>query len=153
MTTTFAIVPASGASPLFMLFAIPLVLALGYGVYVIGSSLSGSKNARFEVRDTTLTLYGDMYGRTIPRDALKLEQARIVNLGHERRLAPVRRTMGTALPGYRAGWFRLADGEKALLYVTDDSRVVYLPTTQGYALLLSPKDPEGLLSSLRAPPP
>ncbi|HEV8550957.1 MAG TPA: PH domain-containing protein [Polyangiaceae bacterium] len=153
MTTTFAIVPASGASPLFVLFVIPLVLVIGYGVYVVGSSLSGSKHARFEVRDTTLTLCGDVYGRTIPRHALKVDEARIVNLTHEHRLAPVRRTMGTALPGYRAGWFRLADGEKALLYVTDDSRVVYLPTTQGYALLLSPLDPEGLLSSLRAPSP
>ena len=34
-------------------------------------------------------------------------------------LRPGLRTMGTGLPGYRAGWFRLRNGEKALLYLTE----------------------------------
>ena len=39
-------------------------------------------------------------------------------------------------------------GEKALVYLTDWSRVVYVPTDGGYALLLSPTDPDGLLAAL-----
>lgn len=57
--------------------------------------------------------------------------------------------MGTGLPGYRAGWFRLRNGEKALLYVTDGSRAVYIPTNRGYSLLLSSQNPERLVNRLR----
>ena len=60
------------------------------------------------------------------------------------------RRMGTGLPGYQAGWFRLRNGEKALLYLTDRARAVYIPTTAGYSLLLSPADPDGFLSQLRS---
>jgi hypothetical protein len=57
--------------------------------------------------------------------------------------------MGTGLPGYAAGWFRLTNGERALLYVTTRERVLYVPTQAGYALLLSPSDPDGMLADLR----
>jgi hypothetical protein len=60
------------------------------------------------------------------------------------------RTMGTSMPGYRAGWFRLRNGEKALLYLTDWSRVVYVPTTAGYGLLLSPSEPDQFLAAVHA---
>jgi hypothetical protein len=56
--------------------------------------------------------------------------------------------MGTGLPGYRAGWFRLRNGEKALLYLTDANRAVYIPTTAGYGVLFSPVDPEAFLAAL-----
>ena len=65
-------------------------------------------------------------------------------------LQPKWRRIGTALPGYQAGWFRLRNGEKALLYLTDRTRAVYIPTTAGYSLLLSPADPDAYLSRLRA---
>jgi hypothetical protein len=56
--------------------------------------------------------------------------------------------MGTGLPGYQAGWFRLRNGEKALVYLTDRRRAVYVPTTAGYDVLLSPEDPDGFLRAL-----
>lgn len=58
--------------------------------------------------------------------------------------------MGTGLPGYQSGWFRLANGERALLYLTDRSKAVHVPTTLGYSLLLSPDDPDAFLSALKA---
>ena len=57
--------------------------------------------------------------------------------------------MGTAVPGYRSGWFRLANGEKALLYVTARERVVHVPTTEGFCLLLSVSEPERFLEHLK----
>ena len=56
--------------------------------------------------------------------------------------------MGTALGGYSAGWFRLRSGEKALLYLTDRRRVVYIPTLDGYSLLLSQGEPRRFLDAL-----
>jgi hypothetical protein len=57
--------------------------------------------------------------------------------------------MGTGLPGYRAGWFRLRNGEKALVSLTDTHHVVYVPTSRGFALLLSPAEPDRVLAAVR----
>ena len=47
--------------------------------------------------------------------------------------------MGTGLPGYQAGWFRLRNGDRALVYLTDRSKAVYVQTTDGYGVMLSPQ--------------
>jgi hypothetical protein len=57
--------------------------------------------------------------------------------------------MGTALPNYQSGWFRLANGEKALLYLSQRDRALYIPTTAGYSILLSPTDPDRMLADLK----
>jgi hypothetical protein len=63
----------------------------------------------------------------------------------------VLRTNGIGLPGYQVGWFRLKNGETALLYVTDESTVTYLPTTEHDVLLLSVENAEAFLQALREP--
>ena len=64
--------------------------------------------------------------------------------------APRIRTLGTAVPGYASGWYRLRNGEKALAYLTRRDSVVYLPTALGYSPLLSVSRPEELLAALRS---
>ena len=86
----------------------------------------------------------------IPLSDLRGGSARRVDIATGSDLQPVRRTMGTGLPGYRSGWFRLRNGQKALLYVTDPSKVVYLPTRLDFAVMVSPNDPDGFLSAVRA---
>ena len=122
MTTSFPIAPAPSASWVLALVAIPLVLVLVGAIGLMGASVVGARTARFEVDAGGIKLRGDLYGRTIPRSSIRMDGVRMVDLDGEPTLRPTRRTFGTALPGYRSGWFRLADGEKALLYVTDRSR-------------------------------
>ena len=73
-----------------------------------------------------------------------------LDLKVEKAYRPSLRTMGVGLPGYSSGWFRLRDRGKGLLFLTDPSRAVYLPTTDGYTLLISPADPEGFVAALKA---
>ena len=129
---------------------LPLVLVpLGIVTFVLGASFIGMRGARFEVSNAELRLSGDLYGRTIPAADLRGGSARRVNI-NKGEYQPTRRTLGTGLPGYRAGWFRLRNGEKALLYVTDPTKVVYVPTRVGYAIMLSPRDPDGFLDAVQA---
>jgi len=146
MTETFPIVPGH-ARTLWILIPVFAIL-IGAGA-ILFLSLRGQSRARFEVSPAGLRLRGDLYGRMVPASALRLDAARPVDLRMETALAPAVRTMGTAMPGYRAGWFRLRDGEKALCYLTDPSRVAYVPTTAGYAVLVSVEDPASFLASLR----
>jgi hypothetical protein len=151
MTETFPIVPGD-ARILWALVPAFLLVVFAFGGLAL--SLVGSQNASFEVSPVGLRLKGDLYGRFIPTADLQVADARAVDLRTEPSLVPVRRTFGTAIKGYQAGWFRLRDGEKALLYVTDRARIVYLPTSRGYAIMVSVADPEAFLASLRriAPP-
>ena len=149
MTQTFPIVPGSARG---LWVAVPLAWVLAGVTALLAFSLWSARHARFEVSPAGLRLRGDMYGRLVPAAALDLAHARAVDLGAERALQPVARTNGVGLPGYRAGWFRLRDGERALLYVTDASRVAYVPTRAGYAVLLSVADPAAFIASLRRSP-
>ncbi len=145
---SFSIAPAATRTlwivPLFLVVVLVPVLVL------VGGTLAGARAARFEVSPAGLQLHGDWYGRTIPSSQIHGQEARRVDLAAEPALAPKWRTMGTGLPGYQAGWFRLKNGEKALLYLTDRNRAVYVPTTEGYSVLLSPADPDRFLAAVRA---
>ena len=79
-----------------------------------------------------------------------MHEARRVDFSVTPELVPARRTLGTGLPRYQSGWFRLKNGEKALLYLTDRSRAVYIPTTAGYSVVISPANPDAFLEALKA---
>lgn len=104
---------------------------------------------RVELTPDELSIRGSIYGRSVPRSELKVEEARVVDLKEEPSLEPRLRTNGVGLPNYRVGWFRLRDRERALCFLTSTDRVLYLPTTQNYALLVSAENPNALLSALR----
>jgi hypothetical protein len=105
--------------------------------------------ASFEISREGLRLRGDLYGRLIPAQALIVAQAQIINLQHDTARQLQGRTFGSCFPGYQAGWFGLRNGEKSLVYLTDQTRVVYLPTREGYSVMLSTPQPEALLASLK----
>jgi len=147
VTAVFPIVPASAKS-IWLLGATCVVLsiilvALAYTAY-------SARHSRFEVGNGQLRLAGDFWARSIAVRSLQLERATILDLGTALDYAPHRRTLGTGLPGYASGWFRLRNGEKALAYLTRRESVVYIPTSLGYSLLLSAERPEQLLAALQS---
>jgi hypothetical protein len=87
--------------------------------------------------------------RAIAVAELDLAQARVVDLDERTELRPWLKTQGTALPGLRSGWFRLRDRRKAFVAMTGGPRVLWIPTRNGYDLLLQPRQPQALLARLR----
>ena len=142
--------PIAPAESRYLWFLIPVVVIFLGAIALLVTSVRGAHASRFEIGADGLRLEGDLYGRLVPKSQLRVDLARRVDLGRDEELRPRWRRMGTGLPGYQAGWFRLRNGEKALLYLTDRSRAVYIPTTAGYSLLLSPADPDAFLSRLRS---
>jgi hypothetical protein len=148
MTEVFNIIPARSSAGLVAIAGILLVTMLGVGL-LLYSSMRGARSARFEVSQQGLRLRGDMYGRLIPARDLRVAEARIVDLQRDRDLRPRLRLYGTSLGSYRAGMFRLASGERSLLYVTDDRRVVYIPTRRDHSVMLSVDRPDQFLDAIR----
>ena len=148
MVETFQIIPA-GSRGIWVVFGLVMLMFLGVAALLYATG-RGSTKSRFELSDEGLRIHGDLYGQLIRQSSLKGGSARVVNLDVDTAFAPKRRTMGTAVPGYRAGWFRLRNGREALVYLTDRTQAVHVPTTAGFDLLLNPQDPERFVERLRA---
>jgi hypothetical protein len=110
------------------------------------AQLIGDRSAR------TLKL-GSLCGGMIPMSALRLDLARAVDLDEEPGLRPWLRVIGVGMPIYHSGSYRLKDRERALVFQTRSNLAVYIPTSDGYALLLTPERPADFLAALQAPPP
>lgn len=89
------------------------------------------------------------YRQRIAFAELKLDAARVVRLDEHPELKPLLKSNGYALPGFRSGWFRLRNWQKAFVATSDGERALWLPTSRGFGLLLQPRDPQRLLDRLR----
>jgi len=145
-TKIFHLVPASSISlwtfAILISFLIVMLIMFARFVY-------WSKYTTYEVNEQSLIINGGIWGRTLPREQLLIENATQVNLEESTEFGVRVRTSGVAIPGYKSGWFRLKNDEKALLFVTDQTRVVRIPTTEGYALMMTVDEPDEFLASLR----
>ena len=142
----FAISPAS-SKPLWILTIICVVLVIVLIVLVF--TAYSSRNSRVEIAHDRIAIVGDFWGRQIPLNLLDVSGARILDINKNSEYYPKRRTFGTAVPGYASGWFRLRSGEKALVYLTKRREVVYVPTSDGYSLLLSVEEPKRFVEELQ----
>lgn len=138
----FQITPPSTSATVILASITVLMVALALG---FGWLTTSATRPKVEVTESALVLKAPLYGRSIPIESLHLERARVVALDSTTDLRPRVRTNGVGLPGLGLGWFRLANGDKALAALTDRRRVVYVPTDRGYSLLLSLERPEAFL--------
>lgn len=127
-----------------------LVVTLPF-ILVLGLVLSwGYSRRRIVLEGAELVVRSTFYRKRVAVSAMRLEQARVVDLAEHGRYRPTRKTNGYGMPGFRSGHFRMADRSKAFCLLTDNSRVLYLPLRDGSALLLSPAHPQQLLQALQA---
>ncbi len=144
----FHIAPVAGKS-LWPVVGMAAMVSIPIGVAVLVMYLvSSAKKATFEVSAEGLRIEGGFYSRTIAASAIELESIRVVDLAETPELGLKRRTNGTSLPGLKAGWFRLRNGDKALVFVTDQRKVIFFRTTESYSVLLSPGEPAQLAEAL-----
>jgi len=90
--------------------------------------------------ESALTVRAGFYTRTLPRSSLDARSGVVASLYDQRQYAPRWRTNGIRVPGFQAGWFRLVNGEKSFVLLTDPRLVTYLPTTEGFSLVVSTSD-------------
>lgn len=138
----FQITPASPGTTLFLvgLTVLMSVLAIGFGWLAMSAT-----RPSVVVDEATLTLKAPLYGRSIDLPRIRFDEARVVNVDSSSDVRPKLRTNGIGLPGLGVGWFKLANGERALVALSSRNRVVYVPTDDGYSLLFSIERPEAFL--------
>lgn len=98
------------------------------------------------ITDNSLVIGGGLYQVRLPlRDVFPSEAAFAQNGGVPKLSW---RTNGIGMPGLSLGWFRTSDGEKVFGAVTDPKRALRLPTSLGYDIIVSPRDPQQFLADL-----
>jgi len=119
------------------LFSTPVIIMLIISVLIIALMLfltfglaSSIKNSSLTVTDKELIIKSALYGKKIPLENVMLNEAMVLDLNENREYAVSHRTSGMHLPGIMLGWMRLKNKEKALAFVTDNSRVVLIPTKE-----------------------
>lgn len=173
MDTTFAI-PPTGPLPGTVIFgflgAVYLGVALAFfadasapraGLWMatvivgavavfIGSFVFHDRSQAVRITDTELTLKVPFYGRSLPRTAIDPAGIQVLNLKTQPNedFQLIRRSNGVGLPRLQLGWFRLDIGEKAWCYITDRTSVLYIPTTEGFSILLSTDSPDAIRAAL-----
>lgn len=138
----FQITPASSGATLFLL---GLALFMAVMAISFGWMATSATRPSVAVSESALTLKAPFYGRSIDLERIRFDEARVVNVSSDSNVKPTRRTNGLGLPGLGLGWFKLANGEKALVALSSRDRVVYVPTDEGYSLLFSIERPEAFL--------
>lgn len=164
-------VAAPGQQVLWWIWVPNLVAAVAYGYAVmqpartpmtavswatlpflllVGLGLTWAVRRRQIVLDNrTLQVKAALYTRSLQIDAIDLAHARVVSLEEHTDLKPAFKTNGLALPGLKAGHFRMRNLTRAFCLLTDRTRVLALPLKDGSTLLLSPVKPADLLAHLR----
>ena len=107
------------------------------------------KRHRLRLDANSIEVASTFYRQRIAFSELKPDAARVVRLDEHPELKPMLKSNGYALPGFRSGWFRLRNWRKAFVATSDGERVLWLPTSRGFDLLLQPRDPQRLLERLR----
>ena len=103
----------------------------------------------FTVDHDALEIHGDISNRRMDRSALLIGAARrLPRAEYQSEMRPVLKMNGVGAPGYLSGWFRLRNGQKAFIYVTDAEKIVLVPTVDDYVVMLTPDDPDGLLQAI-----
>lgn len=143
MDKIFSIIPAGSGA-----FTAMWAIIAGVGVILIavlvlfGTFAHQARHATFTVTEQGLRIGPGLYSRFISKEDINTDGIKLVNMNIETEYKLKWRTNGAGFPGYDAGWFKLANKEKALAFVTDKSRVVYIPTNKDYVLLLSVQNGE-----------
>jgi hypothetical protein len=129
--------------PLFALGTAPLVILVALGL-----TLRSLNRARVYVDQGELVIKPGIGGKRIALAKLRRHGLSVVDLAERRDLRPIIKLMGTGLPGFSGGRYRLRNGETAVCLLLDRTRVSYLRSDDGLSVLLSLKEPERLREML-----
>lgn len=128
---------------------LPLAAVLAFTLLVGGVLAALMRRRSVAIEGRTLVVKAAMYTSRTPLVAIDADGARVVDLREHTELKPLWKTNGYALPGFRAGHFRLRNRERAFCLLTDLSRVAVLPVPTERTLLLSTPRAAELVAAVR----
>ena len=125
-----------------------LGLLIGLGPAILLTAAMGVRSPKAELGKDGLRIRVSFINKHWALAELDRVGACLVDLGARKELRPKWKLWGAAMPGLSSGLFKLYNGEKSHLYITDRQKVVYIPTKNG-PVLLSLERPGDFLAHLQ----
>ena len=105
---------------------------------------------KYTITSEGLTIHDRFYPVTVKAADVDVEHVKVVDIGADPHWRLTARTDGIGLEHYKAGWFRVAGGEKVRMYRTISQRLVLLPPKgQSAPVLMEAKQPEAFIQEVR----
>jgi hypothetical protein len=105
---------------------------------------------KYAITSQGLTIHDRFYPITVKAADVDIEHIKVVDIGTDSRWRLTARTEGIGFRYYKAGWFRVAGGEKVRMYRTTSPRLVLLPPKGKSApVLLEVRQPEAFIQELQ----
>jgi hypothetical protein len=105
---------------------------------------------KYTITSDGLTIHDRFYPVAVKAADVDVEHAKVVDIGTDPHWRLTARTEGIGLAHYKAGWFRVAGGEKVRMYRTISQRLVLLPPKgQSAPVLMEAKQPEAFIQEVR----
>ena len=124
-----------------------LVATVAGTIWLVNDRLLLRHGLRIE--DGGIDIRTTLYRRRLPWAELDLAAARVIDIDEHPENKPLFKSNGVSIPGFRSGWFRSRAFARLFVATAGGSRLLWLPTTLGYTLLLEPGSPAALLERLR----
>jgi hypothetical protein len=126
---------------IMLIIIIPLII-LTFGI------INSMKNTTINLSENELIIKSMFYGRKIPLENIIINGIKKINLEENTEYNISIRTNGISIPGFKSGWMRLKNGEKALTFITDKNNVVLIPT-KDYLLLFSMNNIDEFINKIK----
>ena len=126
---------------IMLIIIIPLII-LTFGI------ISSMRNTTISLTENELIIKSMFYGRKIPLENIMINGIKKINLEEDTEYNISIRTNGTSIPGFKSGWMRLKNGEKALTFITDKNNVVLIPV-KDYLLLFSMDNIDDFINKIK----
>ena len=124
-----------------------LVAVVAGAIWLLTDRLLLRHDLRIE--DGGIDIRTTLYRRRLRWADLDLAAARVIDIDEHPENKPLFKSNGVSIPGFRSGWFRSRAFARLFVATAGGSRLLWLPTTLGYTLLLEPGSPAALLERLR----
>jgi Bacterial PH domain len=91
---------------------------------------------------------GYIYGKKVPLNDIQKNGIIKVDLLKDDNFKPRVKLNGIGVKGFYSGWFKLNNGNKALVNITKEDEAVFIPM-KDYDVLISVQDADRFISELR----
>jgi hypothetical protein len=119
-------------------------------ILIIAAMLFEPGSIKYTITSEGLTIHDLFYEATIKSADIDIEHIKVVDIEVDPHWHPTEKIKGSSSKHYKAGWFRVAGGDKIRLYRTTSQRLVLLPPKgQNAPVLLEVKQPEAFIQEVR----
>ena len=136
------------AGPVGRVLGVAIMLAVTGAVYAALAALMRRHRVRVDAAGVEIAT--TFYRRRLDWSELRLDAARVIAIDERPELRPVLKSNGFAVPGFRSGWFRSRGLRRLFVATAGGKKLLWLPTTLGYDVLLQPRQPAALLEAIQA---